>query len=216
MSSCLPNVASAGFHKGLITINPLYTKLWDGAETVRSHLPPQPLSATRIESYYSCAMEVKAIIGLYLRSTPQAYPGLPFSLHLCFTHAVQILLTLSTLDDPDFDQETVLRASELDISQVLKDVLELTERTAYEHDAAEGPQWPNLFRKSAETIRATISKWDAALGRLRGTTHQGIGNRNPSGPDSGAICSSDIGVAAFSYDPIITEESDWLAELFTF
>ncbi|KAK8010908.1 Zn(II)2Cys6 transcription factor [Apiospora arundinis] len=177
---------AVGLSAGLPHIN--YLKLWEGLETARSHLKPQPLSRTRIESFYVCVKDVKTII----------------------------LFTLSTIDDPDFDQETVLYSNALDASQVLRDALELFERVAAESDSAGDSEGLNLFRKSAETVRATIHKWDATLRRIRGATQQTTEYQATTGSDPGAGLPSDVGEASWSYGPVFPEESNWLADLFSF
>ncbi|KAK7927398.1 Zn(II)2Cys6 transcription factor [Apiospora marii] len=181
------------------------------------HLPEHvPSIATRIESLNICVEEVNAIIGIYFRSTPQEHAGLPFALHLCFGHAMQVLFTLNTLDDPDLDHETVLRCGALDASQVLIQALDIMERAASVTEPIEERQRPNHFRRGIETARANIDKWDAALKRTRGTTTLAAGSQNTAGLAPGAGTASHVDAAVQLYDPVLTEESDWLAELFTF
>lgn len=194
---CLPNP------------NGLYTAPWEGMERL-------PSIATRIESLHICVEEVKAIIGIYFRSTPQEHAGLPFALHLCFAHAMQVLFTLNTLDDPDFDQETVLKCGALDAGQVLRQALDIMERAASETEPEGERQRPNHFRRSAKTIRSNIDKWDAALKRTKGSKSLAAGHDNTAGLDPGNGIASDTNIVVQSYDPVLTEESDWLAELFTF
>ncbi|KAK8060074.1 hypothetical protein PG996_010004 [Apiospora saccharicola] len=191
--------------------NGIDTTSWGGME----HMPP---IATRIESLRVCVEEVKAIIGIYFRSTPQEYAGLPFALHLCFAHAMQVLFTLNTLDDPDLDQETVFRCGVVDASQVLRQALDIMEQNSTETEPTTGErQRPNHFEKNVKAIRANIDRWDAALKRKKGTTaNPAAGYENTAGQDPGAGTATDAGAAIQLYDPVLTEESDWLAELFTF
>lgn len=197
--------------------------------TSAPHLPPAnglhakpresmshvPSIATRIESLNICVEEVKAIIEIYFRSTPQQHAGLPFALHLCFAHAMQVLFTLNTLDDPDLDRETVLRCGAPDASQVLRQALEIMERTASQTKPT-GGQRPHHFRRSVETVRANIDKWDAALKRTKGPTTLAASHQNTARLGPGAGTASPVDAAVQLYDPVLTEESDWLAELFTF
>ena len=150
----MAEVVLAHFYSTELTIN----------EVALSQLPIISIHSNfqRAESLYACAESVKSWFETFFTIPPGAYIGFPFSIFSQLVRCLVTLYKLSTLDDPAWDKNGVLKT--VNLLLILDQVTENMEQVSGlagldNNDSLER----DVFFRTAKMFRSIRPGWEAIL-----------------------------------------------------
>ncbi|ORY58884.1 uncharacterized protein BCR38DRAFT_413199 [Pseudomassariella vexata] len=167
----------------------------------------KPIDMPRLEVLQACLDAVQLSIANFLSFGLHEYVTMPFAIFTHWNHAIHVLYRLSLLEAPDWDRAAVRQA--LDVTAVLNEVAYRMAQVPCAIHIVVGERDRDLFSRGATALRATATRWGAALGHVPGE-NDAIGN--PGGENS----LDSLGEEVTQEEPTIVDFGDdaWLTDLF--